>query len=80
MASDAGVTLTKSFFRSSFFFYSGVNMKSLLDDSLRMAQRVKEYGVDVRLSVCGNTWHLFHLFGTKFTGGTAVFQEIGTLK
>lgn len=48
----------------------------LLDDSLRLARKAKEAGVQVSLKVWKDMWHVFTTFGEKLPEATESLKEI----
>ena len=46
----------------------------LLSDSTRMADKMREAGVDVEIEVFPEMWHVFQLFAGKMPEGTAAIQ------
>ncbi len=49
----------------------------LLDDSIRLAQRLRDCGVPVTLKTFPDLWHVFHAFFIKVPEANAAIEEIG---
>jgi monoterpene epsilon-lactone hydrolase len=49
----------------------------MLDDSIRVAERAKEAGVDVTLEVWEGMWHLWHAFASRLPEGRRAIEQIG---
>ena len=49
----------------------------LLDDSLRLAEKVKAAGVDVTLDVWEGMWHFWHCFAPNLPEGVQAINQIG---
>jgi len=50
----------------------------LLSDSTRMADKLREAGVEVDIEVFPEMWHVFQLFAGKMPEGTAAIKKIGS--
>jgi len=49
----------------------------LLDDSLRVAEKAREAGVDVTLSVWDGVWHVWPALGDLIPESRLAFEEMG---
>lgn len=49
----------------------------LLDDALQVAEKAKAVGVEVKLSVYEQMWHVWHATGSFLPESRAAFEEIG---
>jgi len=49
----------------------------MLDDSVRVAERAKEAGVDVTLEVWEGMWHVWHAFASRLAEGRQAIEQIG---
>ena len=49
----------------------------LLSDSIRIAERAREAGVDTTLDVWDDMWHVWHFFAGKLPEGNRAMNDIG---
>lgn len=49
----------------------------LLSDSIRLAERTREAGVDTNLDVWENMWHVWHFFAGKMPEGNRAMDKVG---
>lgn len=49
----------------------------LLSDSLRLVDRAREAGVDIKLEVWEGMWHVWHLFAWYVPEGQRAIEKIG---